>query len=119
MRFGAFHLLFANLLVLSSLHVVRGTVAAPMQSWGCPSASMDGRADCRLWSDQRLARLLPPCHGLEVLEELPLRQRAREALVQRDIGHGAEGDAGDLDFCGNLFTAPAGVDGDGWVRMSS
>jgi hypothetical protein len=53
------------------------------------------------------------------LEELPLRQRAREALVQRDIGHGAEGDAGDLDFCGNLFTAPAGVDGDGWVRMSS
>jgi hypothetical protein len=52
--------------MLISLHVVRGTVTAPMQSWGCPSASMDGRADlCVLGADlmsalkgSALARLL-------------------------------------------------------------
>jgi hypothetical protein len=40
-------------------------------------------------------------------------QGAGEGLAHRDVGHFADGDAGDFDFDPSLLTAPAAVDGDG------
>ena len=60
------------------------------------------------------APLLALGHGLEAIQKLPLRHGAGDARVQRDVGHGAEGDAGDDDFGGTLLVLPAAVDGDGW-----
>jgi hypothetical protein len=48
-------------------------------------------------------------HGLEVMQEQSLGQGTGEGLVQRDIGHSVEGDAGDHNFDRNLFTNPAAV----------
>ena len=56
------------------------------------------------------ASLLALCDGPEVLKKLPLRQRAGEGLVQRDVGHLADGDAGDADFAFDLLAPPAAVD---------
>jgi len=46
--------------------------------------------------------LLFPVTGLKSCWKQPLRQGAGEGLVERDIADFAEGDAGDLDFDGNL-----------------
>jgi len=57
--------------------------------------------------------LLALLHGLELCDELPLRQRAGAGLVHSDVGHAAHADAGDLDFECGLLVSPAAVDGDG------
>jgi len=44
----------------------------------------------RLSGQRRSTFFLRSVTGLEVLQELQLRQRSREGLVQRDEGHGAE-----------------------------
>ena len=76
-----------------------------MRTW-CDSATIS--------CDQRLTRLLLLRHRLEDSEEQPLWQRAREGLVQRDVGHRAKGDADDLNFDRNLLTTSAAAKGNGF-----
>src|SRR6516162_6598179 len=60
--------------------------------------------------------LLALRHGLEVLEEQPQRDAAREGFVGCDVAYLLAADAGDDDFGGSFLVLPVAVDGDadGW-----
>ena len=62
------------------------------------------------------APLLALRHQLEVLQEQSLRQGAGDRAIDRNVGHLAEGDAGDHHFDESLLAAPMAVEGNGWCR---
>ena len=70
---------------------------------------LGGKSPVRSRRDQRPARLLllALCHGLEVLQEQPVRQRPRTRAVSCDVGHSTQANAGDDDLDGNLLANPA------------
>ena len=57
--------------------------------------------------------LLLDWHGLELIEELPLRHDTGEGVIDGSVGHLVVCHAGDDDIALDVFAPPAAVDGDG------